>query len=106
MKKRREEEDKIIQSRKKKFVDPFNSDEGFIAAVEDDLDYEFEQGVDYVKEKYTDTYNTIDYDITKAKQAWNILMGLRWIINFWVTGIPYLLYCLIAVVYNLFVNIW
>jgi hypothetical protein len=33
-------------------------------------------------------------------------MGLRWIINFWLTGIPYLFYCTIAVVYNLFVNIW
>jgi len=32
-------------------------------------------------------------------------MGLRWIINFWVTGIPYLVYCLIAIAYNLFVNI-
>ena len=103
---RRIEEDKIIQERKKKWVDPLNSDEGFIAAVEDDLDYEFEQGVDYVKEKYADTYNTIDYDITKAKQAWSILMSLKWIINFWLTGIPYLLYCVIAVVYNLFVNIW
>ena len=27
---------------KKKFVNPFNSDEGFINAIEDDLDYEFE----------------------------------------------------------------
>jgi hypothetical protein len=42
MKIRRIEEDKIIQERKKKWVDPLMSDEGFIAAVEDDLDYEFE----------------------------------------------------------------
>ena len=105
LQRKREEEDRIIQEHKKKFVDPFNSDEGFIAAIEDDLDYEFEQGVDYIKDKYSDTYQTIDYDIQKAKQAWNILMGLKWIINFWVTGIPYLVYCLIAIGYNLFVNI-
>ena len=46
----------IFGEHKKKFVDPFNSDEGFIAAVEDDLDYEFEKGVDYIKDKYSDTY--------------------------------------------------
>jgi hypothetical protein len=42
MKRKREEEDRIIAEKKKKFVDPFTAEEGFIAAVEDDLDYEFE----------------------------------------------------------------
>ena len=63
MKKKREEEDRIMAAKKKKLVDPFTAEEGFINAVEEDLDYEFEQGVDYFKNTYTDTYNTLDYDI-------------------------------------------
>jgi len=34
-----------------------------------------------------------------------MLMALKWIINFWLAGVPYLLYCIVSLAYNIFVNI-
>lgn len=32
-------------------------------------------------------------------------MALKWIVNFWVVGVPYVLYCIFAIVWNLYWNI-
>ena len=33
------------------------------------------------------------------------MLNLKWVVNFWVVGAPYLVYCLLSVIYNLAFNI-
>ena len=105
LKKKRKIEDEYIKNKKKELENPFSSDKGFIQALEDDIEIEYENGIDYAKNTYNSANENVNYYSEKAKLGWQYLMALKWIVNFWLVGVPYVLYCIFAIVWNLYWNI-
>lgn len=73
--------------------------------MEDDIEIEYENGIDFAKNTYNSASENINYYSDKAKLGWQYLMALKWIINFWLTGVPYVFYCIFALVWNIYLNI-
>lgn len=73
--------------------------------MEDDIEIEYTNGIDYAKNTYSSASENVSYISEKAKLGWQYLMALKWIVNFWIVGVPYVLYCIFAIVWNLYWNI-
>ena len=77
----------------------------FAQTIEDDIELEFEEGIDYAKNTYNKASENYNYYSEKASIGFEYLLALKWIVNFWITGVPYVVYCLFAVAWNLWWNI-
>jgi hypothetical protein len=70
LKEQRRKEDELVSRKKKDLENPFSSDKGFIQTLEDDIEIEYENGVDYAKNSYNSANENVSYYSEKAKIGW------------------------------------
>ena len=61
--------------------------------------------IKYAEDSYNYVKDGYNYASEKAWTALDYLLALKWIVNFWLIGIPYTVYCILAIIWNLWWNI-
>lgn len=74
--------------------------------IADNMGKDFEDTVDTLEEDEKAVSSYVRKIPDRSRQLWQKLMAVRWILNFNLVGVPWLVTLLAVFVWNLYVNIW
>lgn len=74
--------------------------------IPNNIGKDFEDTVETLEEEEKDVEDFVRKAPDRARQVWQKLMVLKWIINLWAVGVPWLFLLFAVLAWNLYVNIF